>query len=59
MSIQIRAINDPVVFTNNAGGGANEIQAPENGTATMPIAPYQGEMAHESMVRLLKEVRRY
>lgn len=29
----IRIIGTPVVFTNNAGGGADELQAPANGQA--------------------------
>lgn len=37
MAIQIKKVGDPVVFTNNAGGGSNEIQAPQSGHATMEI----------------------
>ena len=37
MPIQIRSVGDPVVFTNNTGGGPNEIQAPENSEASMEL----------------------
>jgi hypothetical protein len=37
MPIQIRNIGNPVVYTNNAGGGADEIQAPQNGEATLQL----------------------
>jgi hypothetical protein len=31
----IRVVGTPVVFTNNAGGGSDELQVPANGQATM------------------------
>lgn len=37
MAIQIRVVGTPVVYTNNAGGGADEIQAPTNAQATMQL----------------------
>jgi len=30
----IRVVATPVIFTNNAGGGSDELQAPQNGRAT-------------------------
>src|SRR5215468_10556368 len=37
MAIQIRSVGTPVVFTNNAGGGPDEIQAPQDGQAVMEL----------------------
>ena len=37
MPLQIKEIGQVVVFTNDAGGGPNEIQAPEHGEATFLV----------------------